>query len=192
MLASHATYYDADAGCPSEASGLISINSARKVEPQPVKCTKPDSKSRQRASDPMQDYQPIVKHLKNMALRNRNLLSTQKVEMPVFESQKISTGTPGNTTMPNFLRKRSSHPRMKYFNKYLSNNDDRARTGSSKPVLNMVYANKQERQTEHEVCNYILTKVLNQGNLTRITGITTQQELIMHQKNREMEQKLAR
>jgi hypothetical protein len=40
-------------------------------------------------------------------------------------------------------------------------------------VRNMVYANKEERQTEKEVCKYILTKVLNQSNLTRITGITT-------------------
>jgi len=41
----------------------------------------------------------------------------------------------------------------------------------------MVYANKKERAKEKQVCSYITTKVLNQGNLTRITGIMTKQDL---------------
>lgn len=41
----------------------------------------------------------------------------------------------------------------------------------------MVYANKQERAKEKEVCTYITTKVLNQGKLTKITGITTMKDL---------------
>lgn len=59
----------------------------------------------------------------------------------------------------------------------------------SKRVLNMVYANKKERETENEVCKYIITKVLNQGNLTHITGITTQGELIQHEKDRDLDMK---
>ena len=41
----------------------------------------------------------------------------------------------------------------------------------------MVYANKKERVQEKNVCSYIVGKVLNQGNLTRITGITTKGDL---------------
>ena len=41
----------------------------------------------------------------------------------------------------------------------------------------MVYANKKERLQEKEVCSFIVSKVLNQGNLTRITGITTKSDL---------------
>ena len=53
----------------------------------------------------------------------------------------------------------------------------------------MVYANKKERQAEKEVCKYIVTRVLNEGNLSRITGITTQSELIRQEVERKVEQK---
>jgi len=51
----------------------------------------------------------------------------------------------------------------------------------------MVYANKRERETERDVCKYIVTKVLNQGNLTRITGITTQNELAQYESESKVE-----
>jgi len=41
----------------------------------------------------------------------------------------------------------------------------------------MVFANKEERHQEKQVCKYIVTKVLNQSNLTRITGITTKGDI---------------
>ena len=53
----------------------------------------------------------------------------------------------------------------------------------------MVYVNKRERNTEEQVCNFILNRVLNQGNLSKITGITTQIDLQEHEKERINEQK---
>ena len=53
----------------------------------------------------------------------------------------------------------------------------------------MVYVNKRERNTEEQVCNFILNRVLNQGNLSKITGITTQIDLQEHEKERIIEQK---
>ena len=53
----------------------------------------------------------------------------------------------------------------------------------------MVYVNKRERNTEEQVCNFILNRVLNQGNLSKITGITTQFDLQEHEKERINEQK---
>jgi len=41
----------------------------------------------------------------------------------------------------------------------------------------MVYANKEERIEEKDVCAFILTRVLNQNNLSKITGITTKSDL---------------
>ena len=41
----------------------------------------------------------------------------------------------------------------------------------------MVYANKQERNEEKRVCSYIVKRVLNQSNLTKIVGITTMDDL---------------
>ena len=41
----------------------------------------------------------------------------------------------------------------------------------------MVYANKKEREKEKSVCDYIVKKVLNRSNLTKITGITTKGDL---------------
>ena len=41
----------------------------------------------------------------------------------------------------------------------------------------MVYANKKERQAEKNACSFIVSKVLNQGKLTRIVGIATKDDL---------------
>ena len=43
-------------------------------------------------------------------------------------------------------------------------------------VRNMVYANKKEREAEKSVCSFIVNKVLNQGKLTKITGIATKDD----------------
>ena len=43
-------------------------------------------------------------------------------------------------------------------------------------VRNMVYANKKEREAEKNVCSFIVSKVLNQGKLTKITGIATKDD----------------
>ena len=37
----------------------------------------------------MKEYQPIVKNLRNMALRNRNFLATEKVKMPMLNADKM-------------------------------------------------------------------------------------------------------
>ena len=44
-------------------------------------------------------------------------------------------------------------------------------------VLNMVYANKEERRQEKQLKDFIIGKVLNTGNLTKINGITTKDDL---------------
>ena len=41
----------------------------------------------------------------------------------------------------------------------------------------MVYANKEERRQEKQVKDYIISKVLNTGNLSKINGITTKGDL---------------
>ena len=81
--------------------------------------------------------------------------------------------------MPSFLNKSTSQPRQQFYQKYIDvpkdkkmNEQEKTPTGG-KRILNMVYANKREREEERDVCKYIVTKVLNQGNLTKITGITT-------------------
>lgn len=56
--------------------------------------------------DPWENYQPIVKNLKNMTLRNRNLLhisTAEKVKMPPMSAQKIIDKEPGTTKMPQFM-----------------------------------------------------------------------------------------
>lgn len=53
----------------------------------------------------------------------------------------------------------------------------------------MIYANKKERRAEQEVCKYIVNRVLNEGNLTRITGIVTQSELVRQEIERKIEEK---
>ena len=55
----------------------------------------------------------------------------------------------------------------------------------------MVHANKLERCQEKEVCKYIVEKVLNQGNLTKIVGITTQSDLEQLAKAKRIEAQLA-
>ena len=49
----------------------------------------------------MKEDQPIVKNLRNMALRNRNLLATEKMVMPLLESEKLYERAPGMTSAPN-------------------------------------------------------------------------------------------
>jgi len=106
--------------------------------------------------------------------------------MPVLEAQKRISIEAGSTRMPSFLKKSTSQPRQQFFKKYIKDSKvDKASItikprSSGKRILNMVYANKRERETERDVCKYIVTKVLNQGNLTRITGITTQNELVQY------------
>jgi hypothetical protein len=41
------------------------------------------------SKNPLKDYQPIVKNLKNIALRNRNFLATEKVKMPLLNAEKM-------------------------------------------------------------------------------------------------------
>ena len=50
-------------------------------------------------------------------------------------------------------------------------------TATTVRVRNMVFANKKERQAEKQVCQYIIKNVLNQGQLTKITGISTKKDL---------------
>jgi hypothetical protein len=62
--------------------------------------------------------------------------------------------------MPLSLQKGASIPRQQFYKKYIVESNyynSREKQG----VLNMVYANKKEREAEKEVCKYIVTKVLN-------------------------------
>lgn len=101
--------------------------------------------------------------------------------MPVLGCEALVTREPGVTSAPHSPQAPNSPNRQQFYQKFLDEKTQSVRphSGSSKTyrVRNMVYANKQERTKEKEVCNYITTKVLNQGKLTRITGITTKREL---------------
>lgn len=56
--------------------------------------------SRRSGRDPLQEYQPLVKNLKNIALRNRNFIGTEKVVMPVISCEALMTREPGVTSAP--------------------------------------------------------------------------------------------
>lgn len=70
--------------------------------------------------------------------------------------------------------------RKQFYHKYLEEPPKGSRPGSQglgRKIRNMVYANKEERIEEKDVCAFILTRVLNQSNLSKITGITTKSDL---------------
>lgn len=125
----------------------------------------------------MKDYQPIVKNLKNMALRNRNFLSTEKVKMPLLNAEKMVEYEPGITSALHSPLSPKSPVRKMFYSKYIDDNVSVKESVGSNKVRNMVFANKEERRAEKEVCKFILTKVLNQSNLTKITGITTMNDI---------------
>ena len=111
MTSSNATYYDANIPSSSDEAtiqdNLISINSGRyrfgrASRNQGRKQTAWDD-AQDTKVDPWENYQPIVKNLKNMTLRNRNLLqmsTAEKVKMPSMSAQKLHDKEPGTTKMP--------------------------------------------------------------------------------------------
>ena len=120
--------------------------------------------------------------------------------MPTMSAKKISDVAPGSCKMPNFMSLSESKPRQAFLKKYLTatptmsvqegQNATIDQEGELEPrIRNMVYANKKERIVEQEVCKYIVTRVLNEGNLSRITGITTQSELVRQELERKIEAK---
>ena len=137
---------------------------------------------RPKCADPLREYQPIVRNLKNMALRNRNFITTDKAKMPCLNAEPLSNRQPGQTAAPESPQSPKSPLRKKFFLKYIEDSQPRPQTGkpgesTSARIRNMVYANKEERAKEKEVCKYITSKVLNQGNLSKIIGITTMKDL---------------
>ena len=56
----------------------------------------------------MKEYQPIVKNLKDMALRNRNFVSNEKVKMPVMNCESLSERFPGMTKVKGTVEDPSS------------------------------------------------------------------------------------
>ena len=65
--------------------------------------------------------------------------------------------------------------RKQFYHKYLVATNVRKppSKGVGLKVRNMVYANKQERQQEKQVVDFIVAKVLNSKQSTKITGVTT-------------------
>lgn len=96
--------------------------------------------------------------------------------MPQLQAERLSTLQPGTTDGKATANSPSSPARQQFYFKYLAPVDSPAVTGELK-VRNMVVANKEERQQEKQVCNFIVQRVLNRGSLTRITGITTRKDL---------------
>ena len=89
-----ATYFGAGTSDQSEVP--ISINSGRLVFNHPI-----TSHRFQATRDPMTEYQPIMKNLKNIVLRNRNYLNSEKYIMPSMNTERISLRDVGTTSSPN-------------------------------------------------------------------------------------------
>ena len=128
----------------------------------------------------MREYQPIVKNLKNMALRNRNLIgSVNCTQMPLFRANSLNDRQPGSTSDPGSPQCPSSPMRKQFYHKYLDEmegNKPESRAVGIK-IRNMVYAYKKEMIQEKQVVSYMINEVLNPSTRTKITGITTQQDL---------------
>lgn len=101
--------------------------------------------------------------------------------MPMLNAEPLAASAPGITSDRNAPMAPDSPMRKQFYHKYLDETDgnkpESCNNSSTTRVRNMVFANKKERTQERDVCNYIVTKVLNQGNLTKITGITTKGDL---------------
>ena len=102
----------------------------------------------------MNEYQPIVKNLRNMALRNRNLLATEKVMMPRLNSEKLYERAPGMTSAPFSPQTPGSPQRLQFFNEFLLEEKPEVETDGEEDgkveaaptkIRNMVHANKLER-----------------------------------------------
>ena len=77
--------------------------------------------------DPMKLYQPIVKNLRNMALRNRNFLATEKVKMPMLNADKMIDCQIGFTSLPGSPLNPKSPVRQQYYQKYIHEDDKSVR-----------------------------------------------------------------
>ena len=106
-----------------------------------------------------------------------------KVKMPILNCESLSDRFPGVTSAPASPQCPQSPKRKQFYDKYLEDSGAKQKGGRPQTaygnvkVRNMVYANKKEREHEKNVCSYMVEKVLNQGNLTKITGITTKGDL---------------
>ena len=60
------------------------------------------SQGASKRADPMKGYQPLVKNLRNIALRNRNLLPSakNKVKMPLLNCEPLYERCAGVTSAP--------------------------------------------------------------------------------------------
>ena len=94
--------------------------------------------------------------------------------MPVLGCEPLGERQPGYTSAYKSPQSPRSPVRQQFYHKYL---DEPGKKPAGGRVRNMVFANKEERQQEKNVCEYITQNVLNQGKLTRITGITTMKDL---------------
>ena len=141
-----ATYFGA---CTSDSGEVpISINSGRLVftgQGNPI-----NNHRLQALRDPMTEYQPIMKNLKNIILRNRNYLNSEKYIMPCLNSERITERGVGLTSSPNSPQSPQSPHRQQFNHKYIdhqvSSKDGQQSKGTTMKVLNMVYANKEERR----------------------------------------------
>lgn len=113
----------------------ISINSPTALVLKPAKG---------KVKNPLHEYQPIIKNLQTVALRNRNFLKSSKMIMPNLRSDSLSQRKPGSTREPNSPQSPSSPLRKQFYHKYLVDTDVRKpqSIGDTKKVRNMVYANK--------------------------------------------------
>ena len=123
----------------------------------------------------MKEYQPIMKNLKNISLRNRNLISDDQMKVvTVPNSEKLNELLNDMTISTG--RESPLSPLNKQFNHTYLNEDFRNVAESRGKNIwhkTLIAENKRERQYEKDTHNYFLNRVLNQNNLSKITGLTT-------------------
>ena len=143
VASSNATYYDAQLVSSSDdphfQDNLISINSQRHKLQFGKKKTRVSAQRYGNSSpkaDPWLEYQPIVKNLKNMTLRNRNLFPmTEKMQMPAMSATKICEHA-GSTRLPKDMSLSESKPRQAFLKKYITSSPHNSNHANSDAKVN--------------------------------------------------------
>jgi len=128
----------------------------------------------------MTSYQPLIKNLHSLSLKNRNLRKDFKrtILPPGTEKYKLWTLFPGTTKSPRL-------PMHVAINSYVASprslSTESLNYDYNSKLVSFIDANKEERVKETAVREFIVKNVLNGENTSTIKGLTTAKDF---QKNK--------
>ena len=129
----------------------------------------------------MTSYQPLIKNLHSLSLKNRNLQKDfdRTILGPGTDKYKLYELMPGTTKSPRI-------PMHLQINSYVSSprqlsSEESPENDSNSRIISFIDANKHERRQDSTVREFIVKNVLNGLNTSKIRGLTSAKDF---QKNK--------